>query len=81
MIIGPVHFLAPPSAELLPHSFGPYAALMVIGFVIGVAGHLTRSRWLVAIGIICIFLGSFLFPLALNLTSEKPPHVEYPPSR
>ena len=82
MIIGPVHFLAPPSAELLPHSFGPYAALMLIGFAIGIAGHLTRSRWLVAVGIILVFLGAFLFPLALNLTTEKPPQVlDYPPHR
>ena len=82
MIIGRVHVLAPPLAELLPHSFGPYAALMLIGFAIGIAGHLSRSRWLVAIGIICIFLGAFLFPLALNLTTEKPPQVlDYPPHR
>ncbi len=80
MIIGPVHFLVPPTAELLPHTFGPYATLMLLGFGVGIAGHLTRSRWLVAVGIICIFLGAFLFPLALNLTTDEPPQVlDYPP--
>ncbi len=80
MIIGPVHFLVSPMAELLPHRFGPYATLMVLGFLLGIVGHLIRSRWLVAIGIICVFLGAFLFPLALNLTTDKPPQVlDYPP--
>lgn len=80
MIIGPVHFLALPHASLLPHSFGPYATLMLVGFGIGVLGHLTRSRWLVASGIILVFLGAFLFPLALNLTTDEPPQVlDYPP--
>ena len=55
-------------ATLLPHSAGPYIALMLIGFAIGILGHLSGSRWLVAAGIILIFLGAFLFPLALNLT-------------
>ncbi|MFN8161638.1 MAG: hypothetical protein U0R52_11420 [Solirubrobacterales bacterium] len=69
-----------PSLAVLPHSFGPYAALMLAGFGIGVLGHLTRSRWLVAVGILCVFLGAFLFPLALNLTTEKPSQVlDYPP--
>ena len=55
---------------------------MLIGFAIGIAGHLTRSRWLVAVGIILIFLGAFLFPLALNLTTEKPPQtLDFPPRR
>ena len=37
---------------------------MVVGFAIGILGHLSGSRWLVAIGVILIFLGAFLFPLA-----------------
>jgi hypothetical protein len=80
MIIGPVHYLVLPAAGLLPQTFGPYATLMLLGFFVGILGHLWRSRWLVAVGIICIFLGAFLFPLALNLTTDKPPQVlDYPP--
>ena len=30
------------SPTLLPHSPGPYIALMLIGFAIGILGHLTR---------------------------------------
>ena len=45
----------------------PFVVMMLIGFVIGVAGHLTRSRALVALGIGLIFLATFLLPLAANV--------------
>jgi hypothetical protein len=63
-------------ATLLPHSAGPYIALVLIGFATGIVGHLTSSRLLVAIGIALIFLGAFLFPLALNLTEGTPPQLK-----
>jgi hypothetical protein len=62
-------------ATLLPHSAGPYVALVLIGFVTGILGHLSGSRWLIAAGIVLIFLGAFLFPLALNLTESTPPQL------
>ncbi len=66
-----------PLAALLPTSPGPYVALMLAGFAIGILGHLAGSRWLVAAGVILIFLGAFLFPLAANLTTdERPPPIE-----
>lgn len=65
--------LALPLAELLPRGPGPYIALMLIGFAIGILGHLTGSRWLIASGVILIFLGAFLFPLAANLATEDRP--------
>jgi hypothetical protein len=69
--------LALPLAALFPHSPGPYVALMLAGFAIGILGHLTRARWLVAAGVILIFLGALLFPLAANLTTEnRPPPIE-----
>lgn len=68
--------LALPLAALLPHSAGPYIALMLIGFAMGILGHLTAARWLVAAGILLVFLGVFLFPLALNLTEEAPRQIE-----
>lgn len=80
MIIGPVLDLVLPLASVLPTSAGPYIALMLAGFVIGILGHLTRARWLVAAGIVLIFLGAFLFPLALDLTTDDgPPPVESSP--
>lgn len=76
MIIAAVLDLVLPLAALLPHSAGPYIALMLIGFAIGILGHLTTARWLVVAGIILVFLGAFLFPLAVNLTQENPQPIE-----
>ena len=61
-----------PLAGILPQTTDPYVALMVAGFVIGVLGHLSRSKWLVAIGIALIFLAALAFPLVLNLQGNKP---------
>ncbi len=62
---------------LLPHSPTPYITLMLAGFAIGILGHLTRARWLVAAGVILIFLGALLFPLLANVTTEdRPPPME-----
>jgi hypothetical protein len=76
MIIAVVLDLALPLAALLPHSAGPYIALVLIGFATGILGHLTTARWLVVAGIILVFLGAFLFPLAINLTQESPHPIE-----
>jgi len=78
MIIGAVLDLALPLAALLPHSASPYIALMLIGFVIGILGHLSSARWLVAAGVILIFLGAFLFPVAVNFTQDSPREIEAP---
>jgi hypothetical protein len=64
--------LAVPVGDLLPHRTGPYVAMMIVGFVIAGFGHMSRSRWLVAIGILVIFLAAAVFPVALNLFTEKP---------
>ena len=69
--------LALPLADLFPTTPGPYIALMLAGFAIGILGHLTASRSLVAAGVILIFLGALLFPLAANLTTDdRPPPIE-----
>lgn len=70
--------LCVPLATLLPtHSPGPYIALMLIGFVVGILGHLSGIRWLVAAGVILIALGALLLPLAANVTTEnRPPPIE-----
>ena len=68
--------LSMPLAALLPHSPTPYITLMLVGFV-GILGHLTRARWLIAAGVILIFLGALLFPLLANVTSDdRPPPIE-----
>lgn len=73
--------LALPLADLLPHSAGPYIALILIGFAIGILGHLSTARWLVAAGIILIFLGALLLPLAVNFTQESPRQIDVPEDR
>jgi hypothetical protein len=45
----------------------PLVALMLVGFVIGIAGHIVHSKRLVALGIGLIFLATFLLPLAANV--------------
>src|SRR5687768_14340349 len=57
---------------ILPDSIGPYIGLMAAGFMLGAYGHLARLRWLVAIGVIMIFLATLLFPIALQLFSDEP---------
>ncbi len=61
------------AGALLPESIGPYLGLMVAGFVVGALGHLTRSRWLVMVGVIMILLATLLFPLALQFFGDEPP--------
>jgi hypothetical protein len=63
---------------LLPHSAGPYAALVLIGFGIGILGHLSGARLLVVAGILLIALGAFLFPLAVE-GGGSPPSVRTSP--
>jgi hypothetical protein len=42
---------------------GFFVALMAIGFVVGIAGHVVRSNGLIATGIALIFFSVFVFPL------------------
>lgn len=69
MLAGLGAFFYDPSPE-----FGadprPFVALMIVGFVIGVAGHIVKAKTLVALGIGMIFLATFLLPLAANLANR-----------
>lgn len=38
----------------LPTSPGPYAIVMAVGFLVGIYGHLARSRILILIGILVV---------------------------
>jgi hypothetical protein len=60
-------------ADVLPHTISPYLILMLVGFFLGAAGHLYKSRLIVGIGIAMIFLATLLLPLALIATEEEPP--------
>ena len=47
-----------------PYDLSPrtYIALMGIGFIIGTAGHIVRSKPMVATGVLIIFLATVLLP-------------------
>ena len=59
-------------ASFLPESLTPYLVMMVVGFVIGIYGHAMKSRFVVALGILLIFLATALLPLALVIFSDDP---------
>lgn len=61
------------AGAVLPDTIEPYLILMVAGFIVAMWGHGMHSRWVVAIGIIMVFLAVLLFPLALQIFSEAPP--------
>lgn len=42
---------------------GSFIALMVVGFVVGIFGHLVRSRLLVGVGVAMIFAATVILPL------------------
>ena len=56
-------------ADVLPTgepALGGYIALMFIGFLIGIAGHIVRSNTLIATGIGLIFLAVLVLPLVFH---------------
>jgi hypothetical protein len=48
----------------------PYVTLMLAGLVVGILGHLFRSRTMVVLGIAAVFLGTFLLPLGTYLSKS-----------
>jgi hypothetical protein len=44
----------------------PLIVLMVLGFLVGVAGHVTKTKSLIIVGIGLIFIATFVLPLAAN---------------
>ena len=53
-------------ADLVPKGdpdIGVFVAVMIAGFVIGIAGHVVRSKTMVVLGIILVFLGTVALPL------------------
>jgi hypothetical protein len=61
---------------LLPQSGTPYFVLFGAGFAIGIVGHLSGSRGLVAVGVALIALAAFFLLVAFNLTENTPPEIE-----
>jgi hypothetical protein len=49
----------------------PLIALMAIGFAVGAAGHLIRSKTLIVVGIGLIFLATFVLPLITDALNDR----------
>jgi hypothetical protein len=49
----------------------PFIVLMIMGFVIGVVGHIVKAKGLVALGIGMVFLATFLLPLVTNVLKSQ----------
>jgi hypothetical protein len=54
-----------PFDELSPRG---YIVLMGLGFLTGTAGHIVRSKVMVAAGIVMIFLATILLPLTEHVS-------------
>ena len=48
----------------------PFVALMALGFLVGVAGHVYRSRVAIAAGIALVLIATVLLPLAVYVSSD-----------
>ena len=50
---------------------GPFLAILV-GFVLGIYGQAAKLRWLVAVGIVIVFVGSILLFAAAGGLDQRP---------
>ena len=55
-----------PFNDLSPRA---YIALMGIGFIVGTAGHIVRSKPIIAAGLLMIFLATVLLPLSAHVSN------------
>jgi hypothetical protein len=53
-----------PFNDLSPRA---YIALMGVGFIVGTAGHIVRSKPIIAAGLLMIFLATVLLPLSAHV--------------
>ncbi len=48
----------------------PYVVLMAFGFLVGIAGHVYRSRVAIASGIALVFVATLLLPLVVYVSEN-----------
>jgi hypothetical protein len=46
-----------------------FIVLLALGFLIGIAGHIVKSRTLVAAGVILVFAATVFIPIALSVSN------------
>jgi hypothetical protein len=54
-------------AQAYDPPLAPFIAVMALGFIIGIAGHIWGSKTAVATGIGMVFLGTLILPLIVYL--------------
>lgn len=50
----------------LTTNIAPYAALLAVGFVVGIIGHLNRSRTLIVAGIVMVGVAAVTFTFVVG---------------
>ena len=54
----------------LPTSTTPYALVLAVGFVVGIAGHVSRSRTLIAAGILMVGAAAVTFTFVVGKVGQ-----------
>ena len=62
--------LAPPVLAVFEPDPLPFIVLMGLGFLIGIGGHIYKSKTAIATGIGMIFLATILLPVGLYLNDH-----------
>jgi hypothetical protein len=53
----------------LPATVGAYVGILAVGFIVGIAGHVTRSRTLILSGILIVGVVSVVFAFGVGKLS------------
>ncbi len=70
--------LVPTVAATSDANVSPGAALMCLGFLIAVFGHLAKSKWAIATGIILISVAALLLQFTFKTSSHGQPPLNGP---
>jgi hypothetical protein len=70
--------IVPALLAALTDSFTPGGALMALGFLVAVWGHLIRSRSVIVTGLLLIAVSVVLLQITFKTTSEGPPPPTVP---
>jgi hypothetical protein len=70
--------MVPAAIAVASGNFGAPAALLGAGFLIAVYGHLSKTKWLIAIGIILIAVAAFLLQFTFKTNSHGQPPLNGP---
>ena len=60
-----------PRPEFDTGSPTPYIMLFLAGFLVGILGHLFRSRTMVLIGVLAVFAGTVVLPLWVYISKSS----------